>query len=514
MLDNHILSQEEITAELAFLNTLYEEAVKMGYTPGSEITNLLVNPKFEEDFKTGWEGTMGSGHTTYTLSDGSYTGAESWSSTPFDMHQTVSGLKNGLYLLEMTAAARPSSEIDTRSKNYTASIYANGNVNYIMTAEEAYIPVGEAVDGETANITGEVADYELKDEEENLIGYMPHGQLSMAIAAKAGRAKNYIVANVTDGVSYGISSYPNNSLRWEKTRTINVGIDFNAFHNRFGLSLDYYRKSSSDLLASDALDPTSGATSIIKNVGEILNRGYEISIQGTPVLTRDFRWDVTYNVSFNHSEVKEYNVDRNYSTSWAWTTPIHAEGYPMYGLFGYKFAGLNEKGETMIYKPDGSAALASTATVDDVVYQGTTVPKTDMSLTNHFSYKNWDLSFMFIAKLGHVFRKDAFHGSNYTSRYFSQRWQKAGDEANTIYPVFKSWNMDMFYFPFCDVNIADADYAKLRDLTLSYTFSKNLINRIWVSEDDKKNISTIQQSGVRVYAQMLPDNMREEIPPL
>ena len=199
VLDNHILSQEEITAELAFLNTLYEEAVKMGYTPGSEITNLLVNPKFEEDFKTGWEGTMGSGHTTYTLSDGSYTGAESWSSTPFDMHQTVSGLKNGLYLLEMTAAARPSSEIDTRSKNYTASIYANGNVNYIMTAEEAYIPVGEAVDGETANITGEVADYELKDEEENLIGYMPHGQLSMAIAAKAGRAKNYIVANVTDG---------------------------------------------------------------------------------------------------------------------------------------------------------------------------------------------------------------------------------------------------------------------------------------------------------------------------
>ena len=287
--------------------------------------------------------------------------------------------------------------------------------------------------------------------------------------------------NVTDGVSYGISSYPNNSLRWEKTRTINVGIDFNAFHNRFGLSLDYYRKSSSDLLASDALDPTSGATSIIKNVGEILNRGYEISIQGTPVLTRDFRWDVTYNVSFNHSEVKEYNVDRNYSTSWAWTTPIHAEGYPMYGLFGYKFAGLNEKGETMIYKPDGSAALASTATVDDVVYQGTTVPKTDMSLTNHFSYKNWDLSFMFIAKLGHVFRKDAFHGSNYTSRYFSQRWQKAGDEANTIYPVFKSWNMDMFYFPFCDVNIADADYAKLRDLTLSYTFSKNLINRIGIS---------------------------------
>ena len=308
--------------------------------------------------------------------------------------------------------------------------------------------------------------------------------------------------NVTDGVSYGISSYPNNSLRWEKTRTTNIGIDFNAFHNRFGLSFDYYRKNSSDLLASDALDPTSGASSIIKNVGEIQNHGYEISIQGTPVLTRNFRWDITYNVAFNHSEVIAYNVDRNYPTSWAWTTPIHAEGYPMYGLFGYKFAGLNEKGETMIYKPDGSTALASTATVDDVEYQGTTVPKTDMSLTNHFSYKNWDLSFMFIAKLGHVFRKDAFHGSNYTSRYFSQRWKKAGDEANTIYPVFKSWNMDMFYFPFCDVNIADADYAKLRDITLSYNFDHRLIRKIGLTSAriylQGRNLFRITANDVKV----------------
>ncbi|MCR4921911.1 MAG: hypothetical protein K5945_09465, partial [Bacteroidaceae bacterium] len=199
VIDNHTLSQEGITAELAFMNALYEEAVKMGYTPGSEITNLLVNPKFEEDFKTGWEGTMGSGKETHTLSNGTFTGAESWSTTPFDMHQTVSGLKDGLYLLEMTAAARPSSEIDTQSMNYTASIYLNGNENYIMTAKEAAIPVGEAVDGVTANITGSVADYELKDEEENIIGYMPHGLLSTAIMANAGRAKNYIVANVTDG---------------------------------------------------------------------------------------------------------------------------------------------------------------------------------------------------------------------------------------------------------------------------------------------------------------------------
>lgn len=316
--------------------------------------------------------------------------------------------------------------------------------------------------------------------------------------------------SVTDGVSYGISSYPNKSLRWEKTRTTNMGVDINTFRNRLMLSFDYYRKNSSDLLASDALDPTSGASSIVKNVGEILNRGYEISIQGTPVLTRRFRWDITYNVSFNHSEVKEYNVARNYPTAWAWTSPVHAKGYPMYGLFGYKFAGLNDKGQTMIYKADGTTALASTVTVDDIVYQGTTVPKTDMSLTNHFSYKNWDLSFMLIAKLGHVFRKDVFQGSNYTSRYFNQRWQKPGDEATTIYPVFRSWNMDMFYFPFCDVNIADADYAKLRDVTLSYYFSKQPIQKIGLSSArvylQVRNLFRITANDIKVDPETFENN--------
>ena len=170
-----------------------------------------------------------------------------------------------------------------------------------------------------------------------------------------------------------------------------------------------------------------------------------------------------------------------YPTSYAWTSPVHAEGYPMYGLFGYKFAGLDEKGQTMIYDPEGNKKLASLCTVDDIIYQGTAVPKADMSFTNNFRYKNWNLSFMFIAKFGHKYRKDVFQGSNYNSRHFAERWQKAGDEAWAIYPYFASWNMDMFYHPFCDIFIGNASYAKLRDLTLTYTFDNNLTQKIGMS---------------------------------
>lgn len=288
--------------------------------------------------------------------------------------------------------------------------------------------------------------------------------------------------STTGGVSYGISSYPNNSLRWEKTKTVNVGIDFDVLAGRLGMSFDYYNKKSTDILARDAVDPTTGTSGMMKNVGSIRNEGFEIALHGTPIRTKDFSWDVMYNVSLNKNKVLEYNVARNYSTSWAFVQPIHAKGYPMYGLFGYRYAGINDKGQVMIYDPNNEKKLASASDVDDIVYLGTSMPKTDMSLTNTFTYKNWDLSFMFIAKLGHKIRRDVFQGSNYNNRFVGQRWRQPGDEAHTDYPVLQGWNMDLFYYPFCDINTVSGNYLKLRDITLAYTFNKALLSNIGMTE--------------------------------
>lgn len=314
----------------------------------------------------------------------------------------------------------------------------------------------------------------------------------------------------TGGVSYGISSFPNNSLRWEKTTTTNLGFDADFINGRVGISFDYYYKKSTDLLANDALDPTTGATRVRKNVGAIENNGIEISLHGKPVVTRDFTWNVGYNLSLNKNKVLKYNVARNYPTSWAWVQTINAEGYPMNGLFGYHFAGLNDKGQALIYNKAGEKTLAQNATVDDIYYQGTATPKADMSLTNTFIYKNWSLSFMFIAKLGHKFRKDTFQGSNYNSRYFSKRWKKPGDEATTVYPAYQSWNMDFFYYPFMDINIGDASYAKLRDLTLSYEFNKALISKIGLSNArvylQARNLFRITAKGVDIDPEAFENN--------
>jgi hypothetical protein len=127
-----------------------------------------------------------------------------------------------------------------------------------------------------------------------------------------------------------------------------------------------------------------------------------------------------------------------------------------------------------------------------------------MSFTNKFIYKNWNFSFMLIAKLGHKYRKDAFTGSNIQNRHVGERWRKPGDESKPgmVYPVLMSWNMDMFYYPYVDALVGNAGYAKLRDVTLSYDFSKKWTNSIGLGSAklyvQARNLFTIKGKGVDI----------------
>jgi TonB-linked SusC/RagA family outer membrane protein len=306
---------------------------------------------------------------------------------------------------------------------------------------------------------------------------------------------------VTGGTSYGVSSPPNSELRWERTQTSNAGIDFSLFDHILNASVDYYYKYTTDCLAPDQLDPTTGFTSITKNVGSISNNGIEISINASVVRNSNFGWSITHNFAYNYNKVLTYNVRRNYATSYIVGAINHA-GYPASGLWGSRFAGLNELGETQAYTKDGEVVPIGDLAAGDMVYLGSTRPRYDLSLTNRFKVQNWDLSFMFIAKLGHRYRKDAFSGSNIQNRHVGERWRKPGDEKHTIYPVINEWNSDMFYFPYVDALIGNASYAKLRDVTLSYTLGKNLTEKLNLGETkiyfQTRNLFTVKAKGTDI----------------
>lgn len=278
--------------------------------------------------------------------------------------------------------------------------------------------------------------------------------------------------STTGGVSYGVASPPNDQLRWERTSIVNFGVDFAAWNNRFQASIDYYSKNSTDLLAAEANDPTTGFLSVTKNAGEMSNSGVELAINIDLFRNDNFRWNMGPNISYNYNNVKTYNVKRNYAGNYATAGGILEAGYPADGLWGFRFAGLNNLGQTQVYNVNNELIKPGDATTSDVVYLGTMRPKFDLSLSNTFSYKNWDLSTLFVSKLGHKYRKDNFSGSNYLNRHVAERWQKPGDENHTIYPVLQAWNMDLFDFPFIDQLIGNAGFVKLRDITLSYNFDE------------------------------------------
>lgn len=283
------------------------------------------------------------------------------------------------------------------------------------------------------------------------------------------------------GPQYGISQYPNDQLRWEKTHIINLGLDFSMLNNRINTSFDYYYKKSKDLIASDAVDATTGVSSLPQNVGEVTNKGIELTVSADIIRNKDFKWNSSLIVSHNISKVDKFNVNRKYFSSYAISYPIMVENYPMDGFWGCRYAGLSDKGTTLYYNKDGEIVDGGMLTVDDAVFLGTARPKWDLSWTNSFTYKNWEASMMFIAKLGHKYRKNCFYGSNYNNKYVGQRWRKPGDEEKTIYPALIRQSADGWYFPYSDIMIGNASYLKLRDFTLSYNLPRDILNGIGIA---------------------------------
>lgn len=192
IMTSHVLTDEQIAAEQAYVEDLLKQAIAADYVAGSEVTNLLTNPYLDDKFE-GWERTYQGSMTPATV-EGVMSAAEAWNCT-FDMHQTLTGMKNGIYLLQANAAYRAAG--DLYNNLHAAQLYLNGNVNYVMMEAEDVITKDAAVDGENCHLTGDATDYSYIMGE--LEGYVPMGPIGCAYAFKGNRYVNYVAVEVTDG---------------------------------------------------------------------------------------------------------------------------------------------------------------------------------------------------------------------------------------------------------------------------------------------------------------------------
>lgn len=303
--------------------------------------------------------------------------------------------------------------------------------------------------------------------------------------------------------AYVISSYANRSLTWESTKVTNLGMDFTILNNRISGALDFYHKKTENLLGNVPTNGFTGVTTIVGNLGDLTNKGVELSLTTGNVISKNFSWHTLWNVAYNSNKINRLSTALTSTTG---NSVINNnayggfyQGYAAYALFAYNYAGLDNMGDPQIRLADNTVTKAlNVAKPQDMVFMGTYQPKWSGGFSNTFRYKSLSLSANIIYNLGHVMRRDlnrtytlnrlypngaSLTGANAHSD-FAERWQKPGDEDFTDIPGWVSnastsgSRRFVNYYLYGNTNVISASYIKLRDVTLSYKLPQMLLRRV------------------------------------
>lgn len=285
---------------------------------------------------------------------------------------------------------------------------------------------------------------------------------------------------------------PNSGLRWEKTGVFNVALDFNLFKSRLNGSIEFYNKSTSDLLYQKLFDPTYGWNSVMVNYGDMYNRGVEVSLNSPVIQKKNFNWHTTFNFSYNKNEITRLEQSGTNAIDYINGLQIR-EGLPLNSLYSVRWAGLSEKdGSPQAYTKEGKVVGSfADLTADDLIYSGTTTPPYAAAFSNNFRYKDFGLSFMFTYYGGHVMRGvsgtyliNTGYATN-PDRMTGNFWEKPGDEQDpSKAPAFKMGapaNMQNLWKG-ADKHIQKGDYLKLEEIILDYSLPQTVLRKTFLSQ--------------------------------
>ena len=288
-----------------------------------------------------------------------------------------------------------------------------------------------------------------------------------------------------------IVSLPNPKLRWEKTTTVNFGIDYAFLSNRIRGGFDIYHKLSTDLLVPTSLDPTVGTSSITLNNGSLLNKGVEISLGSEWFRTKDWSINSNFVIGFNKTTVKKVNNVPTTAQSYVTAPSNYFDlNTPYNSVYAYRYAGMtngypffyDEKGQVnVVFNDSGTpTSIRDINNKEALVRMGVLTPTYSGSFNQTVSWKGFDLGFMLVFSGGNVLRKDVT-SLNSLSVMDEDLVRRSKDGAITDLPRFamdyptltlaNSADILSKLWQYSDKQILDADYIKLRNISLSYTLN-------------------------------------------
>ena len=301
------------------------------------------------------------------------------------------------------------------------------------------------------------------------------------------------------------NSIGNNDLTWEQNKPFDVGLEAGLFNDRIYIEADYYNRKTENLLLNEPLSGTGGFTTYSNNVGAMENKGFEVTINATPVKSKNFNWTVSLNAAWNKNKVTQLrpgvdeiignpftlkvgaDVQSYYLRQWAGADP--ANGDPLW------YTDATHAAKTNIYPP----ASARTTL-------GNALPKYFGGFTNNFTFKGFTLEAQLYYNFGN-YVYDTWGGYylgsgfgatfNKVSRVLD-RWQKPGDVTDIpkyIYNGNKNFQSGSTFW------LNQGDFVRLRNLQLGYNVPKNLLSKI------KLTNAFVYVRGTNLWTWVKDDNL-------
>ena len=312
-------------------------------------------------------------------------------------------------------------------------------------------------------------------------------------------------------VGVGPLRLPNPELKWERTNQLNIGFDVAVFDARVMITTDYYIQKTTDLLLFSPIPTTSGFSSFYNNVGSLRNQGLELAIDGVILDKGPVSWNATFNISANKNEILELPGGVDIPVPGVLLVPsgwsIVREGESLGTFFGYQADGIFQTDQEAQNSPllIGQDAVAGerrymdinghdvngnlTGEPDGIVNSadrtilGQAQPKFTWNLINNFEFKGIDFSFFIQASHGNSivnaydFELATLTGETNVYRdAYVNRWtsENPSNEYRKLNPSDRN--------VFSSAQVEDGSFIRIKNASLGYSFSKNLLDKIKLSK--------------------------------
>lgn len=292
---------------------------------------------------------------------------------------------------------------------------------------------------------------------------------------------NYKAGQYDGASSYTKENAANDGLKWETTTSYNVGFDLSLWNNRVNVVADLYYKKTSDLLLEVPMGFSSGVSTQLQNVGNVENKGVELTIEAQPVTCRNFRWSLSANIAHNRNSITDMGNASDIVLGRA-NENILRKGESLGSFYGLEFAGIVQTDEEISMLPTMNGTLPKPGDIKyadtdgnghidgkDRVVLGCIQPDFTYGFSSQFNWKNLEVSVNFAGSVG-----------NKLYNALGRRLEQTSDSYNLLKTVLHSWQPDApsERLPYAgnarttsyidSRYVEDASWLKLRNITVGY----------------------------------------------